>query len=318
LDKDFLKFISRLAVIFAFVVIALGAFTRLIDAGLGCPDWPGCYGHLLPVNGSHFVAYKAWAEMIHRYCVAALSTLIVIIIVTIFSRKNLRRRHNIILSLLLIALLIYQILLGRWTVTLTLWPIIVTQHLLGGFLLVSLLWIVYLYHSPQKNSQTTHKYLPFFAVLGLILIFLQIILGAWTSTNYASLSCPDFPLCMNHHVMVWHVRDAFHLMPQGMNYEGGVLSEPIRQTIQMAHRFGALIVSVYLFMFIAIGLHRLEFSNKNTLYFYFIAALLILQICLGMMNVVFQLPVLTAVLHTVIAAALLLTLVTIVFRLGEK
>jgi cytochrome c oxidase assembly protein subunit 15 len=156
------------------------------------------------------------------------------------------------------------------------------------------------------------------AIIGLVLVFLQIILGAWTSTNYASLSCADFPLCFNDHAMAWQFRQAFHLLPVGINYDGGVLSDAARQTIQMMHRIGALIVSLYLFVLIAIGLHRLAFSNKNTQYLYLIAGLLIVQVCLGMMNVVFQLPLFTAVLHTVIAAALLLALITLVFRLGER
>lgn len=310
-----LRFLAVFSVIVAFVVIALGAFTRLIDAGLGCPDWPGCYGHLLPVaTNASFIVYKAWSEMIHRYGVSILGGLIVLLVVLIFSQKKYRQRTNIFLSIALIILLIYQILLGRWTVTLTLWPIVVTQHLLGGFLLAALLWCVYLVNSRFKYRPIDTRLLPW-AMIAVVLVFVQIILGAWTSTNYAALSCSDFPFCMNDQSMTWHLREAFQLLPVGVNYEGGVLAQSIRQTIQMVHRIGALVVALYLFIFVVVGLYENKKSYLNSEYFYLIAGLLILQLCLGMMNVVFQLPVIIAVLHTVVAALLFLTLITVTYRM---
>ena len=136
------RFLSRVALcasFFALGVIALGAFTRLMDAGLGCPDWPGCYGHLTaPLTDSlEKIAYKAWTEMIHRYFVGGLSILIAIIITMIFSQKTLRTCFNSVMAIFLIVLLSYQIMLGQWTVTLKLLPIIVSQHLLGGYLILS-------------------------------------------------------------------------------------------------------------------------------------------------------------------------------------
>jgi len=312
-----LRLITWCAVLIGFVVITLGSFTRLIDAGLGCPDWPGCYGHLLPVGGQHFVAYKAWTEMIHRYCVSVLSLFILLVIAMIFSQKKYRKKSNIILAFALIILLSYQISLGRWTVTLTLWPIVVTQHLLGGFLLVALLWLIYLFNSPVKYKKIDTRLLPW-AVFGLVLVFLQIILGAWTSTNYAALSCPDFPFCMNDHSMTWQFAQAFNLLPVGVNYDGGVLPKAVAQTIQMVHRFGALIIAIYLFIFIAVGLYENKSSYLNSEYYYLLAGLLLLQLCLGMMNVVFQLPLLVAVLHTVTAALLLLVMLTVVFRMSVR
>ncbi|MDX1901014.1 MAG: COX15/CtaA family protein [Gammaproteobacteria bacterium] len=307
----FISFAAMIAVCFAFVVIGLGVFTRLMDAGLGCPDWPGCYGHWVPVAGSHFVAYKAWAEMIHRYAVSVLSLLIVFIIGNIFFQKKYRTRTNMILSFVLIGLLCYQILLGRWTVTLSLWPIVVTQHLIGGFFILSALWLLVLVNASSARKERYHGIWFVGALLGLILVFLQILLGAWTSTNYASLSCPDFPLCVNGQSLQFHFKEAFQILPIGANYEGGAFSESVRQTIQMLHRIGALVVTLYLFLLSVFGFSQFSHQEK---YFYLILGLLILQVCLGMINVIFHLPVFTAVSHTLVAALLLLAMITLVYR----
>jgi len=312
-----MKKITLFAISLALLVIMLGAYTRLIDAGLGCPDWPGCYGQIMPVVGaakaypaSPFVAQKAWAEMIHRYAVGALGLLIAVIVLNIFSRKKLRSRGNVILASGLLLLLAYQILLGRFTVTLKLWPIVVSQHLLGGFLILVTLWMIYL-NLTQRVRSMHHKpvqpWIRLYGIFVLALLFVQIILGAWTSTNYASLSCPDFPFCMNDQMMTWHFREAFALHPAGVNYEGGILPEGVRQTIQMMHRFGALVVSVLL-----LGLVGLLFSRQWRCV-YIIAILLPLQICLGIMNVLFELPVAVAVSHTFVAALLLLSVITLVY-----
>jgi cytochrome c oxidase assembly protein subunit 15 len=317
---------------FALAVIALGAFTRLMDAGLGCPDWPGCYGHLVvplskelqqAVNiqypATPLIAYKAWAEMVHRYFVGGLSLLILTIIAIILTQKKVRHQGNILLSIVLVGLLAYQIMLGQWTVTLKLLPVIVSQHLLGGFLILTTLWIVYLNNSNQIHKMQSTRMMSFLSILGLVLLLLQISLGAWTSTNYASLSCPDFPFCINDQTLSFHFKEAFNLFsPIGVNYEGGVLPEVIRQTIQMTHRFGALILSVYLFIFLLIAQFKLKQSPAVLKLFYLMLGLLIIQLCLGMANVIFKLPLATAISHTVAAALLLLTLVTITFKLTQK
>ncbi len=197
------KLVAKLALIaafFALIVIGLGAFTRLMDAGLGCPDWPGCYGHLTaPLSGSLSIIYKSWAEMIHRYCVALLSLFMLALLGLIFCKKKLRTRGNMIFALVLILLLSYQIFLGSLTVTLKLLPIIVTQHLLGGFLILTTVWLLFLKHNkvfiPQKNPEI-RAFIPW-AFTACFILLAQILLGAWTSTHYASLSCPDFPFCIN-------------------------------------------------------------------------------------------------------------------------
>ncbi|MDR3478297.1 MAG: COX15/CtaA family protein [Gammaproteobacteria bacterium] len=331
------RLVSRLALFgsfFALCVIALGAFTRLIDAGLGCPDWPGCYGHLtvplshgaelaanLKYPTTHLVAYKAWAEMIHRYFVGVLSFLILSIVSLIFAQKSARSRSNLIFAVSLMVLLCYQIMLGQWTVTLKLLPVIVSQHLLGGFLIVSLLWMLYLNNKHNEPMDLIlvnrcRQLLPW-AVIALLLVLFQISLGAWTSTNYASLSCPDFPLCVNGQSLIFYWKAAFNLIsPVGINYEGGVLPTAIRQTIQMTHRFGALILTTYLLVFLSIAFHQVKRSLRLMQTLYLIIGLLCIQIGIGISNVIFKLPLATAIAHNLVAALLLLAVITLVFQLA--
>lgn len=318
------------ACFFAFCVIALGAFTRLIDAGLGCPDWPGCYGFLAVPDtskiagtqyvGSHFVAYKAWAEMIHRYAVSGLSIFIIIVIGLVFSKKEFRNVRNSIASVFLILLLAYQIVLGQLTVTLKLLPVVVTQHLLGGFLIISTLWLIYLMNKKKSEPEGTLQHKKIFlilAIIGFVLVMLQILLGAWTSTNYASLSCIDFPFCINDQPITMHFKEAFNLFsPVGINYEGGVLPEAIRQTIQMTHRIGAMIVTGYLFSFMLLSVVLKKFPTLLKV-IYLVMGLLCIQLCLGIANVIFKLPLVTAIFHNLIAVTLLLTMITLVFKIAN-
>ncbi|OAI48030.1 hypothetical protein AYO45_05390 [Gammaproteobacteria bacterium SCGC AG-212-F23] len=307
--------IAFISCVIALIVIGLGAFTRLIDAGLGCPDWPGCYGHLavphtylaqklvaLEYPTTPLVIYKAWAEMVHRYAVAGLSLFIFSIIIMIISVKKLRTRANIIFSLLLLALLGYQIILGQWTVTLKLQPIIVTQHLIGGYLILTTLWLIFLVNRAKFGWNPDKKLLPW-ALGGLILVFLQIILGAWTSTHYASLSCPDFPFCVNNQTMpVWHIKDLL----------------TVKTIMHMAHRVGAMVVTIYLFCFAMIAIVRLRLKPSVNKLFILILFLLIMQIGLGMSNVLFKLPLAIAISHTVTAVLLFLALATLNFNLLFK
>lgn len=322
-NRNWLSTLALFACFFALCVIGLGVFTRLLDAGLGCPDWPGCYGKIVVTQisaSTQFVAYKAWAEMIHRYFAGCLSVLMISIFI-ISLQKKYRKPSNIILSACLILLLSYQIILGMLTVTLKLLPVIVTQHLLGGFLILSIAWLVYLNNITWAKAALSPcppniKLFPW-ALLGLIILFLQITLGAWTSTNYASLSCPDFPFCMNNQsVLSLHFKQAFNIFSTiGINYEGGVLSAAIRQTIQMMHRFGALIFTVYILIFTSIAMPKFKNLADFTRLMYLILSLLTIQLCIGISNVIFKLPLVTAISHTLVAALLLLAMITLNFKL---
>lgn len=323
--SQWLARLAGCASFFAFSVIALGAFTRLIDAGLGCPDWPGCYGYLfLPVAEktrqfvnlayphSPFIAYKAWAEMIHRYFAATLSIFIMAIIALTL---KVRGKVNVMLALCLLGLVSYQIVLGQLTVTLKLSPVIVTQHLLGGFLILSMLWLTYLYHSQPDTlmlgahlNKKLKMRLTIGALLGLVMLVCQILLGAWTSTNYASLSCPDFPFCKNNPLSI-----PFDL--NAVFQRGYPLSETSREAIQMLHRIGALIVISYLLIYYSLALSKIRFSFSLLKTAYLVLGLLCLQACLGIANVLFKLPLLTAICHTIVAALLLITFLTFIFKL---
>lgn len=307
-----LRVLSLFATFFALGVIALGAFTRLMDAGLGCPDWPLCYGHAIVPSAIAIDKYKAWAEMIHRYFAGMLSVLILFVIVLSFFRPN-RNRTNIICAIGLIFLISYQIILGQLTVTLKLMPIIVLGHLLGGFCILSLLWLVFLNATQKLPKITVSKGIIFLGYIALILLFSQIMLGAWTSTNYAALSCPDFPFCFNDHpFFTMDFQNAFHLLvDKQMNYEGGVLPDTARQTIHMMHRIGALIITVYLFIFTLI----LRLKSPVIIWIW---GLLTLQIFLGILNVILSLPLFSAVSHTLVASMLLLSLVTLLFQLQKR
>jgi cytochrome c oxidase assembly protein subunit 15 len=248
----------RLAVItalLAFCVILMGAYVRLSDAGLGCPDWPGCYGKLLVPEQSQAVvpednphakplhAGKAWKEMIHRYLAGTLGLLILILAILAWRNRRLPGQPLWLPSLLL-ALVIFQAALGMWTVTLLVKPAIVTAHLLGGFATFVLLVLLSqrlrpLSSSPPLTTASTGR----LAVFGLAVLIAQISLGGWTSTNYAALGCSDFPGCYADEF--WPAMDfaeGFTLWRGlGINYEFGVLENDARAAIHMSHRIGALV-----------------------------------------------------------------------------
>lgn len=314
------------------IVVLLGAYTRLKDAGLGCPDWPGCYGQLLaPSNeaniskaqtafpGQIVEVAKAQTEMLHRYFAGSLGLLILGIGVLAYS---LRRSISFSLALpfALIALVTFQALLGMYTVTMRLNPTIVLLHLLGGFSTLSLLWICWL--NLRKKPTPMLFFNPGLNALCLISLFVliaQIILGGWVSTNYAALTCPDFPLCQGK----WLPSETFaHAFPFfDLNRLPDKLSMEARMTIQIYHRIGALITTLFLG-----ALAFCLFNQSKTTYdprakrwlqrlSIAIIGLLAVQICLGITNVLALLPISIAVLHNGIAVLLLLTLITLNYTL---
>jgi cytochrome c oxidase assembly protein subunit 15 len=303
----------------AFCVILMGAYVRLSDAGLGCPDWPGCYGELvvpdqnqaeMPQDNPHakpLHAGKAWKEMIHRYLAGSLGLLILAL--TIMAWLN-RRQPNqpLWLPTLLLGLVIFQAALGMWTVTLLVKPAIVTAHLLGGFstfVLLVLLSLQLRTSSPPSTVMT--KSTRRLALIGLAVLIAQISLGGWTSTNYAALGCSDFPGCYADDG--WPPMDfaeAFTLWRGlGINYEFGVLENDARAAIHMSHRIGALVTLLTLGLLIwRLLIQERGMSRQAGL----LLILLATQIGLGITNVLAHLPLSVAVAHNGVAALLVASL----------
>jgi len=256
--------VAKIAMMLALFVILLGAYTRLTDAGLGCPDWPGCYGRMvLPssqtalVQAQHafpqqpIVPRKAWTEMAHRYVAGTLGVFILGLAIFALVRRRRVASQPLLVPWLLLVIVVVQALLGKWTVTLKLLPVVVMSHLMGGMTVAALLcWLMLATKQQQASGSYRLNVLRPWVLIGLIIIVGQIFLGAWTSTNYAALACPDFPYC--HGMLFPHMdwRQAFNFMsPIGPNYDGGRLAMDSRVTIHMAHRFGAFITFMYLLPF---------------------------------------------------------------------
>lgn len=301
------------------VLIVLGAYVRLSDAGLGCPDWPGCYGHaVLPLYDEALAKAqmrypqqkievgKAWKEMIHRYVAGGLGVLIVsIILILLVKRKALRQGSG--LPLLLGTILVLQATLGMWTVTLLLKPAIVTAHLLGGMLMLALL--VLLGVRQTRALPWVGPHCKEWALLAWILVWVQIALGGWVSSNYAALACHDFPGCRVGEW--WPAMDfehAFHLFRDlGRRADGDYLTLANLTAIHWVHRLGALLAGVVILKVVTHLLcYRVSFFWGMGL-----LGLLVLQITLGIGNIVFVLPLVTALAHNG-TAALLLAVLTLI------
>jgi|TARA_B110000438_G_C15808150_1_gene648390 cytochrome c oxidase assembly protein subunit 15 len=308
----------------AFVVIALGAWTRLVDAGLGCPDWPGCYGFVVfPTSEADIVlaeqrfpqfpyeVNKAIPEVVHRYFAAALG--LIAILLTVFSFKfKLPVRVKATTSFLLF-FICCQGLFGYLTVSLKLLPIIVTGHLFGGFITLSLFFFLFLsVTNGVRNHQIEH--LKTLGLLALGVLILQIFLGVWTSTNYASLACADFPKCQGSFLPKMDFAEGFNLFQEvGPNYLYGLLDNDARVAIHYSHRVSALIV---LFVY-ALLITRLWFSSAAPLAST-LGVILVTQISLGIMNVVYVLPLYIAIAHNLVAALLLLATLMVNFVIWKK
>lgn len=316
--------LALFATLLALLVVLLGAYTRLTHAGLGCPDWPGCYGFIgVPQTETQLAhaerhypeapveARKGWNEMVHRYFAGSLGLLILGLAVQALRRRG-QAGQPLKLPLLLLGVVIAQAAFGMWTVTLKLWPQVVSAHLLGGFTTLSLLFLLCLRLAgafTQLPAQPPR--LRALAALGLVLVIGQIALGGWVSSNYAALACVDLPTC---HGQWWPPMDFANGFQPGQqigpNYLGGQLDSAARTAIHLSHRLGALAVSLVL-LGLAWRLWRAGLAR--------FAALLLLalgvQIGLGISNVLLHLPLAIAVAHNGGGAALLLTLVLINYRL---
>jgi cytochrome c oxidase assembly protein subunit 15 len=311
-----LRFAVLVAVVLALVVVMLGAYTRLTDAGLGCPDWPGCYGRMvLPSAHSALLhaqnqypntpleAPKAWTEMTHRYAAGALALLIALIAGCVWRFRRARQPLPWRMPLFLVVLIGFQAALGMWTVTLKLLPVVVMGHLLGGILIFSGLC----YFHWQLSHVAAH-HLPrwrFWINLGILLVFCQIALGGWVSSNYAGIACIGFPQCNGQWFPKLHLAEGFNLFSSvGANYQGGVLDNNIRVTIQFVHRLGAYLVTIYLLVLSGLLLAHVKARSVRRAAKMMIA-LILLQFTLGVLNVLYLLPLGVAVLHNGVAALLL-------------
>lgn len=315
------------ALLLTFVVVNLGAYVRLSDAGLGCPDWPGCYGRLSPHHATAQIAAavaaephgpvshaKAWKEMVHRYFAGGLGLLVLGIVVAGWrSRSN----RDIGLPILLVSLIVFQALLGMWTVTELLKPLVVTAHLLGGMATLSLLLWLWLREHPQRNPaySTSANHLRWGAALGLALVALQIALGGWVSTNYAATACPDFPLCQGRWLPPADFAQGFTLhRPLGEMPDGELLTMQALTAIHWGHRALALLVAVYLGWLVARLLRTPGYAGLGVL----VGALLMAQIALGIANVLLSLPLPLAVAHNAGAALLLSSMVLLNYRVFRR
>src|SRR5258708_619947 len=293
------------ALVLAFVVIIVGAYVRLSDAGLGCPDWPLCYGQPLPEpmadGGAHA---KAWKEMGHRYLAATLGSLI--LLMAIISWK-IRRSPR--LATAIVALVVFQAMLGKWTVTMLLRPAIVTAHLLGGMaILALLLWFALsqFRFGPEPRSREIR----FAAAAALALVLIQIALGGWVSANYAALACPDLPGCLGRAVPPMDFADAFHVLRElGRTGEGGLLPLEALVAIHSTPRMSPLL-PVAVLPFAVSRAFRIATLRKTAI---FAGSALLLQFFLGIANVAFSLPLALAVAHNAGAALLLGALVVLNF-----
>jgi cytochrome c oxidase assembly protein subunit 15 len=319
------------SILLAILVVSLGAYTRLTHAGLGCPDWPGCYGLIDVPETSEQISQaeqafperpvepqKAWNEMIHRYFAGALGLLILII--ALMSLKRRAQGGPLGLPILILLVVIFQAALGMWTVTLKLMPVVVMGHLLGGFTTLCLLFLLYLRLSDYRvpgGDFALKKYTKF-AVLGIFILAGQIGLGGWTSSNYAALTCTELPICQDGWAQQLTFEESFDLVPpEKASYEFGHLDHASRVTIHVMHRFGAIVTTLYLFWLVMSIYRRAQspFFKNAAMSLGFILSV---QVGLGISNVWFSLPLSVAVSHNVVAAMLMLSLITMTYSLKRK
>ena len=306
--------------VLAFGVVMLGAYVRLSQAGLGCPDWPGCYGHMtvptdadvnsLLLASRPLEPARAWKEMIHRYFVGGLGILILALALMAFWKRREPGQPKLLPALLL-ALVVFQALLGMWTVTLLLFPPVVTAHLLGGLATFSLLVLLVLQSGAYLRLGTeATPWLRRLAGLGLTVLVCQIALGGWVSSNYAAIACPDFPRCQGTFWPAMDFTNGFSWHGVGPDYQGGLLANPARMAIHVMHRLGALTLFLVLG---SVSLATILKARNPALKRLggLVGFLLLAQIGLGISLIEFGWPLALADLHNGGAAVLLGATVTL-------
>ncbi|GAA5133200.1 COX15/CtaA family protein [Thalassotalea piscium] len=330
-NKKSLRVLVLVSILLAIVVVSLGAYTRLTHAGLGCPDWPGCYGQLdVPTTEAQIQKAesafpdrpvepeKAWNEMIHRYFAGALG--LFILAIALLSIKKRKEGVPVLLPLLILLVVIFQAALGMWTVTLMLMPIVVMGHLLGGFTTLCLLFLLYLRLDPFRVPGGDIRLRGFarYGIIGIIILTVQIALGGWTSSNYAALVCVELPICQGDWIAELNFEESFDpIPPQRNSYEFGHFEHDERVTIHVVHRIGAIITTLYLLWL------TLSIFFKASTFFFKSMALAVLaflgaQVGLGISNIIFSLPLTVAVSHNIVAAGLMLMLIALTYSLARK
>ena len=316
------KILSILGVFLAFIVIGLGAWTRLADAGLGCPDWPGCYGFITFPTTSQEIEMaeqlypdspveidKIIPEVVHRYFAASLGLLAIFLLFI-----SIKEKKHILTSSLLLAIIIGQGIFGYLTVSLKLHPLIVTTHLFGAMITTSIFLVIFLRSLKLQHNFEILKANRHLIMVGFVLIIFQIFLGAWTSTNYAARACLDLPYCQGELIPNTNFKEAFNLFQTiGPNYLFGQMSNEARVAIHITHRIGAIVVFLYsLFLLF-------KLKSKETLpVLGAFGAILFLQVFLGINNVLSHLPLWNAVAHNIFGVMLFLCMIVIMYLSFRK
>ena len=324
---NFYKRLTFYATLLALIVVSFGAYTRLTDSGLGCPDWPGCYGTLsVPESidqiekaqaiypDSPVEIEKAWIEMIHRYIAGILGIMILVIA---FMSIRLREQINYSLKwpFFLLGLVIFQAALGMWTVTLLLKPAVVTSHLLGGMTVLGILtFLMHRNYGTHRENFVSNKFERKIIRFSLVLLFIQIALGGWTSTNYAALACTDYPTCHGSLIPEMDFYNAFTIFRElGVTSIGEPLSLEALHAIQWVHRIGAIVLLVYL-LFVA---YILKVNQGFNMWRNVLILVISLQFIIGIANLLLHLPIVLATLHNLGAALLVVILVGINSRITK-
>jgi cytochrome c oxidase assembly protein subunit 15 len=317
------------ATVLCVIVVVVGAWVRLTNAGLGCPDWPGCYGHIHPsqvaeraaeINAAHpdrpFNYQKAINEMVHRYIVGGLALLVIGL--AVFSVANRRDpAQPRVLPWLIVALLVVQAMLGMWTVTLLLKPLIVTLHLLGGLTTLALLWWLALPPS-RRELKASERPVRRLAIAGIAVLVAQVALGGWTSTNYAAAACPDFPTCQGSFWPPMDFGNGFKLWRGlGIDYEGGVLDGPARVAIHYTHRLGAYVTALVLAL-VVVGAWRRGQSAAARIAAVAVAIAVPLQIAIGMNLIWRGWPLWLGTAHNAGAVLVVLSMVALLRSLSPR
>ena len=324
---NFYKRLTLFATLLALIVVSFGAYTRLTDSGLGCPDWPGCYGTLsVPESidqiemaqavypDSPVEPEKAWIEMIHRYIAGILGVMILVI-----AFMSIRLRDQINYSLkwpfFLLGLVIFQAALGMWTVTLFLKPAVVSSHLLGGMTVLGILtFLMHRNYGTHRENFVSNRFERKIIRFSLVLLFIQIALGGWTSTNYAALACTDYPTCHGSLIPEMDFSNAFTIFRElGVTSLGEPLSLEALHAIQWVHRVGAIVLLGYL-LFVA---YILKVNQGFNMWRNVLILVISLQFIIGIANLLLHLPIVLATLHNLGAALLVVILVGINSRITK-